>query len=173
MDHPDLAGMTSAMRAEWRAEQAAAAEDAAAQWRHGRALNDWLTERMHAGDRLAVRVVDQRFVGVVEELGPDLIGLRCAFGRVDVHVGAGFALSIEVNDKAQRGGARGRTTRTFHDALYARDDRSDVSIGTLHDPNGIDGTLFVGKDFVSVKTVLGAETVVPIDCVAWVSARRT
>jgi hypothetical protein len=173
MDHPDLAGMASEMRAEWRAEQAAAAEDAAAQWRHGRVLNDWLTERMHGGDRLAVSVADQRFVGVVEELGPDLIGLRCALGRVDVHVGAEFALSIEVEDKAHRGGVRGRTGRTFYDALYARDGRTDMSVGTMHHPEGIDGTLLVGKDFVSIVTRPGAETVVPIDCVAWVSARHT
>lgn len=160
------------MRAEWRAEQAAAAEDAAAQWRHGRVLNDWLTERMHAGDRLAVRVADQRFVGIVEELGPDLIGLRSAVGRVDVHVGAGFALSIDVDAKAHRGGARGRAGRTFFDALYARDGRSDTLVGTLHDPDGIEGTIFVGKNFVSVVGRLGAETVVPISCVAWVAASR-
>ena len=172
MEHPDVAGMAGKMRAEWRAEQQAATQDAAAQWRHGRALSDWLTERMHSGDRLAVMVAEQRFAGLVEELGPDLIGLRCAFGRVDVHVGAGFALSIEINDKAHSGGSRGRLGRSFHDALYARDGFDDTAVGTLHDPNGIEGTLFVGKDFVSIVARLGAETVVPIDCVAWVSARR-
>ena len=64
LEHPDLAGVAGEMRAEWRAEQEAAATDAAAQWRHGRTLADWLRERMHAGDRIAVHVGDQSFVGL-------------------------------------------------------------------------------------------------------------
>ena len=48
LEHPDLAGVAAEMRAEWRAEQEDATEDAAAQWRHSRTLEDWLGERMHA-----------------------------------------------------------------------------------------------------------------------------
>ena len=58
-DHPDLSGVAGEMRAEWRAEQEAVIADAAAQWRHGRSLTDWLCERMHAGDRIAVTVAAQ------------------------------------------------------------------------------------------------------------------
>jgi len=170
--HPDLAGLGGAMRAEWRAEQADAAADAAAQWRHGRTLADWLGERMHAGDRVAATIGGQRFSGLVEEIGPDLLGLRCAFGRVDLHVAPGASLFFEIADKAHAGGERARSSRTFHAALMERDAHPDMTIGTLHDPEGLDGALYVGQDFVSLVARLGAETVVPLHCVTWASARR-
>src|SRR5437763_13568174 len=81
LDHPDLAGVGADMRAEWRDEQEAATEDAAAQWRHSRTLADWLTQRTHAGDRIAISVGAQRFAGLVEEVSDDLIGLRARVGR--------------------------------------------------------------------------------------------
>ena len=173
LEHPDLAGVAGEMRAQWRAEQVDAAADAAAAWRHGRQLTDWLTERMHAGDRIAVTVTGTRFAGLVEEVGSDLIALRCPFGRVDIHVVSGISLFVDIADKAVSGGTRAGTTRSFHDALAARDARPDMTVGTLHDTDGLDGTLFVGADFVSVVARLGAETVVPIDNVAWVCARRS
>jgi hypothetical protein len=169
---PDLAGLTGEMRAEWRAEQADAAADAAEQWRHGRRLADWLTERMHAGDRIAVTIEGARFSGLVAEIGPDLIGLQCVFGRVDVHLIEGASVFIEINDKAHSGGARATSSRTFREAMYARDGAPDVTVGTLHDAEGLDGALFVGHDFVSVVARLGAETVVPMHSVTWVSVRR-
>jgi hypothetical protein len=172
LEHPDLSGVAGEMRAVWRAEQEDAAADAAAVWRHSRTLVDWLAERMHAGDRVAVTVTGRRFTGLVEEAGPDLIGLRCAFGRVDVHVVAGSTLVIEIDEKARSGGGRGATDRTFHGALAARDAQRDVTVGTLHDDQGLDGTLYVGRDFVSIVAVAGAETVVPYENVTYVMARR-
>jgi hypothetical protein len=173
LEHPDLAGVGSEMRAEWRAEQEAATEDAAAQWRHGRTLDDWLGERMHAGDRIAVLIGDQRFAGYVEETSDDLIAVRAAYGRVDVHMVPGMPLSIEIYDHATAGGDRARRRRTFREALLERDGRDDQTIGCLHDVEGLDGTLYVGKDFVSVVAKLGAETVVPLQQVVWVAARRS
>jgi hypothetical protein len=172
IDHPDLQGVAGEMRAEWRAEQESATDDAAAQWRHTRKLADWLTERANAGDRIAVTIYNQRFAGLVEEIGDDLIGLRCAFGRVDVHLIPSIPIFFEINDKALQGGDRPRTGRVFHDALRERDAHPDTSVGTVHDPEGLDGTLFVGEDFVSVVARLGAETVVPVTSVVWASARR-
>jgi hypothetical protein len=160
------------MRAEWRDEQDLATADAQAQWRHGRTLSDWFEERAAAGDRIAVTVGGQRFAGFVEEVGPDLLGLRCAFGRVDVHVVPGVSILVEMADKAMSGGTRPRAHRSFYDALLARDGHADSSVGTLHDPEGLDGALWVGADFVSVVARLGAESVVPVDNVLWVSARR-
>ena len=127
---------------------------------------------MHAGDRIAVTVAGRRFTGTVEETGPDLIGLRCAFGRVDIHVVAGCTLMIEIDEKALSGGGRGATDRSFHSALAARDAQADITVGTLHDEQGLDGTLYVGRDFVSVIARRGAETVVPLDNVTFVMARR-
>jgi hypothetical protein len=145
LDHPDLTPVASDMRADWRAETDAATEDAQAQWRHTRTLHDWLTERLHAGD----------------------------FGRVDVHLAHGIALSIEIIDHATSGGERIDTHRTFRDVLLARDGDPDVTIGTVHDMEGLDGTLYVGADFISVVAKLGAETVVPMRYVVWAAARRT
>jgi hypothetical protein len=171
-DHPDLTGVAGEMRAEWRAEQDAAAADAAAQWRHHRSLTDWLRERMHAGDRIAATIVTQPFVGLVEEVGDDLLALRCAFGRVEIHLGVGIPVSFRLVEHATEGGARAISRVGFRDALIARDGQAGVSVGTLAQPDGIDGTLLVARDFVAVVAPDGAETVVPIAHIAWVSAAR-
>ena len=63
---------------------------------------------MHAGDRIAVAGGDQRFTGMVEETGDDLVALRCVFGRVDIHLIAGVPLSIEIHEHATSGGDRPR-----------------------------------------------------------------
>ena len=167
-----LSDVAGAMRAEWRDEQEQATADAAAQWRHNRTLTDWFDARMNAGDRIEVMVGGQRFAGFVEEVGRDLLGLRCAFGRVDVHIIPGVALLITIADKATTGGVSARAHRTFADALRARDGHPDSTVGTLHDPEGLDGALWVGADFVSVVAKLGRESVVPNDNILWVSARR-
>ncbi len=172
LEHPDLADVGAEMRAEWRAEQEAATEDAAAQRRLGRSLEDWLTERMHAGDRIAVAIGEQRFAGFVEETGPDLIGLRAAFGRVDIHLVPGLAMFIEMHEHATSGGERATRRRTFREALLDRDGHDDQTIGCMHDIEGLDGTLHVGTDFVSIIARLGAETIVPMQYVVWAAARR-
>jgi hypothetical protein len=171
-DHPDLTGVAGMMRAEWRAEQEAATADAAAQWRHGRRLADWLSERMHAGDRIAVTVAQQSFVGLVEEVGDDLLALRCAFGRVEIHTCAGIPVSFEVVEHATHGGTRASSRRGFRDVLLGRDAQTGVRVGTLLRPEGIDGTLLVSRDFLTLVSRAGAETLVPIAQVAWVTAAR-
>ena len=172
MSHPDLTAVGGEMRAEWRAETEAATGDAQAAWRHSRTLVDWCTERMHAGDRIAITVGGQRFAGTVQEAGPDLVALQAVFGRVDVHVVPAVPIFLEIHDKAASGGDRARSQRTFREALLARDGRPDLTVGTIHDPEGLDGALFVGHDFVSVVAKLGAETVLPLGCVTWVTTRR-
>ena len=171
-DHPDLTGVAGEMRAEWRAEQEAATADAAAQWRHGRSTADWLRERMHGGDRIVVTVAAQPFVGLVEEVGEDLLALRCAFGRVEIHVGPGIPIAFEVVEHATKGGTRSVSRRLFRDALVARDSQPGESVGILQQTGALEGTLLVGRDFVTVMTRTGAETIVPIAHVAWVTAAR-
>jgi hypothetical protein len=168
-DHPDLTGIAGQMRAEWRAEQDAAAADAAAQWRHSRGLSDWLLDRMHAGDRIAVGVGVKSFVGLVDEVGDGLVALRCAFGRVEIHLRAGNPMSFALVEHATKGGARGSARRGFRDALLARDAQAGVSVGTLQQPDGIDGKLFVSRDYVTVVSSPGVETLVPIANVVWVA----
>jgi hypothetical protein len=168
-DHPDLTRVAGEMRAVWRAEQEAAAADAAAQWRYNRDLTDWLRARMHAGDRVAVTIAAQSFVGRVDEVGADLCALRCAFGRVEIHVSAGIPIAFELVEHATDGGTRSQSRRGFRDALLARDGQAGLRVGTLLQPEGIDGTVFLGRDFASITTRGGTETVVPITQIAWVS----
>jgi hypothetical protein len=170
--HPDLGAVGAEMRAQWRAETEAATDDAIQQWRHSRRLDDWLGERMHAGDRIACTVLNQRFSGMVEEIGDDVVGIRAAFGRVEVHRAPGIPIFIEIDQHATSGGERATSRRTLRDALIAHDGHDDMSIGTLHEPQGLDGTLYVGQDFISVVTRMGAETVVPLEFIAWIAPRR-
>ncbi len=172
-DHPDLSGLAGEMRAEWREEQDAATADAVAHLRHGRTVTDWLRDRMHAGDRVGVSVTTYRFVGLVVEVGDDMLAMRCGSGLVEIHRGDGVPISFELVEHATQGGTRGSGGRTFRDALLARDGRSDTRVATVQVPDGIDGTLHVGRDFVSIATSTAGETIVPIAHVAWVTPVRS
>jgi hypothetical protein len=167
--HPDLARVAGEMRAEWRAEQDAAAADAAEHWRHRRTLTDWLCERMHAGDVVGAIVAEQRFVGRVEEVGDDLLALRGSFGRVEIHLDTAIPIAFELVEHATRGGMRSPLRRTFRDALVARDAQPDVIVGTTLHASGIRGRLLVGRDFVTVAEASGVDIAVPIAQVAWVA----
>jgi hypothetical protein len=171
--HPDLGPIGSRMRSTWAQEQDDATADAAEQFRRHQSFRDWLTAAMHAGDRIACTVVGQRFTGTVEDIGDDLIGLRALFGRVDIHVAPGISLQIELEDHPTSGGHRGSTDASFAAALAARDPSADTSIGTEYHPQGIDGLMTAGTDFVVSKAKAGAVTVLPMSQIAWVSDRRT
>jgi hypothetical protein len=175
VQHPDLARLAGEMRAAWRAEQEAAAADAAEHWRHTRTLTDWLCDRMHAGDVIGALVSGQRFVGRVEEVGADLLALRGAVGRVEIHLDTGIPVAFELVEHATSGGMRSPRRRTFRDALVARDTQRDVVVGTTLQRSGIRGTLLVGRDFVTVAatSIDTIETVVPIAQVAWVAPAGT
>jgi hypothetical protein len=171
--HPDLGQLGARMRSSWAQEQNDATDDAAEQFRRNQSLRDWLTAAMHAGDRIAVTVVDQRFTGTVEEIGEDLLALRALFGRVDVRLAPGIPLQIEVEDHPTKGGQRGRTDVSFAAALAMRDPDADTSIGTVYHPQGLDGLMSAGSDFVVSRAKAGAVTVLPMSQIAWVSDRRT
>ena len=65
--------------------------------------------------KLAVMVAVQSFVGLVDEVGSDLLALRGAFGRVEIHVGAGIPISFELVEHATHGGTRAAARRDFRD----------------------------------------------------------
>ena len=171
--HPDLAGIGAAMRSTWAAEQDDASADAQEQWQRRQSFRDWLTDAMHAGDRLACTIVEQRFTGTVEEVGADILGLRAIFGRIDLHLLPGIPMHIELVDHPASGGHRGKTDGSFAAALAARDPEADTSVGTVFHPEGLDGQLSAGSDFVISKARAGAVTVIPLAQVAWVCNRRT
>jgi hypothetical protein len=168
--HPDLTGLAGEMRAEWRAEQEAATADAAAVRRHTQVLTDWLRDRMHAGDRVVATVGGRSFVGLCEEVGADLLALRGADGRVEIQLSAGIPIGLEVVEHATEGGTRAVQRREFRDALLARDEQRAVRVGTMARPDGIEGTPLVSRDFVSIVSAGGLETIVPIAHIAWVTA---
>ena len=171
--HPDLGPLGSRMRSSWAQEQDDATADAQEQFQRHQSFRDWLIAAMHAGDRIACTVVGQRFSGTVEEIGDGLIGLRAIFGRVDIHVEPGIPLQIELEDHPARGGQRGNTEVSFSAALAVRDPQADTSIGTVYHPQGLDGVMTAGTDFVISRAKAGAVTVLPMDQIAWVSDRRT
>ena len=170
--HPDLGSVGASMRSTWAAEQDDATRDARENFQRNQTLREWLIAAMHAGDRLAVTIVDQRFTGLVEEVGDDLLALRAVFGRVDLHLAPGIPLRIEVVDHPASGGARGRTDGSFASAVAARDPAADMSVGTASHPDGLDGIVTAGRDFLTIRAEAGAVTVVHLAQVAWVSARR-
>ena len=146
--------------------------DAQEQFQRHQTFRDWLIDAMHAGDRLAVTVVDQRFTGTVEEVGDDLLGLRAMFGRVDIHLAPGIPMHIELVDHPTSGGHRGKTDGSFAAALAARDpERRHVDRHAVP-PEGLDGLVTAGRDFVIVRARAGAVTVIPITEIAWVCNRR-
>ncbi|HEX5096997.1 MAG TPA: hypothetical protein VFX21_13315 [Acidimicrobiia bacterium] len=173
--HPDLAGASAAMREEWRAEQDAAAADAAEQWRHRRTLADRFVEHMHAGDRVAVTVGGHRVTGIPEEAGADLVALRTVFGRVELHIAPGIPLTYEIYEPSAASGGRGNAIAggQFRNALLHHEHDTEVSVGTLTEPDGLDGRIEVGVDHVKVIARAGRETVVTLDTITWVSPRRT
>jgi hypothetical protein len=170
--HPDLAAVGARMRSEWASEQNDSIADAQEQWQQSQTFREWLIDAMHAGDRLAITVVDQRFTGTVEEVGDDILGLRCIFGRVDLRLSDGVALFIELVDHPTSGGRRGNTDASFAAALRARDPEADTSVGTIFHPEGLDGQMRAGRDFVTIQARAGAVTVVPLNQIAWVCDRR-
>jgi len=136
-------------------------------------LREWLIDAMQAGDRIAVTIVEQRFTGTVEEVGDDLLALRAIFGRVDLHLVAGVPLHIELVDHPSSGGHHGNTGRLFAAVLATRDPNADTTVGTVIHPDGVDGQVSVGSDFLITKARAGAVTVIPLAQVAWVCNRRT
>ena len=172
LEHPDLAGVGSEMRAEWRAEQEAATADAAAAVAPqpdalGLARGAHARRRPHRGHgrRPALhraRRGDRR--------RPDRVAVRVRSRRRPPHSGA-CRSSIEIHDHATSGGDRARTRRSFHDALD-RTRRSRRRHGR-HDPRPRGPRRqAVRRRATSSRSSrkLGAETVVPLQYVTWVSA---
>ena len=52
------------------------------------------------------------------------------------------------------------------------DPNADTSIGTGYNPQGIDGLMTAGTDFVISRAKAGAVTVLPMSQIAWVANRR-
>lgn len=65
------------------------------------------------------------------------------------------------------------TGRSFAAVLAARDPEGDTSVGTVSHPDGLDGQVTAGSDFVITTARAGAVTVIPLAQVAWVCDRRT
>jgi hypothetical protein len=170
--HPDLASTGASMRAAWREEQEASTRDAHRDWEHRLTLVDRLRAHMHRGDALRATVAGHHLAGTVEEVGPDLLALRTASGRVDVQLAPTVALWFEAVDAGATGGHRGADVAggRFRHALTMRED-DRIRLGTLDAPDGVDGTITVGADHVVLHTD-GAARVYAWSTIAWISAAR-
>jgi hypothetical protein len=167
--HPDLAATSATMRAAWREEQEAATRDAAEDWQHRLTLVDRLRAHMHRGDGVTVAVLGRRFVGFVEEVGDDVVALRTASGRIDMHLVPTIAFEYAVTSPAREGGHRGTDAvgGSFRAALLVREQDARVLLGTAADPDGRAGRLRVGADHV-VLTTPDTEVAVPLASLGWV-----
>ena len=157
------------MRATWREEQEAATREAAEDWQHRQTLIDRLRAHMHRGDGVTVTVLGRRLVGFVEEVGDDVLALRTASGRIDVHLAPSIAFEYAVTSPAREGGHRGSDAvgGSFRAALLVREQDVLVLLGTAADPDGRAGRLSVGADHV-VLTTPDTELAVPLASVGWV-----
>jgi hypothetical protein len=139
-----------------------------------KSLHDRFLEHMREGDRLAIIAAGQRYAGTIEEVGEDLVALRTLFGRVDVHLSPGIPLWYELFERGATEGTEGNhlADGKFLNALDLHEHDAEVTVGSLTDPDGIDGRIEVGSDHVKVIARAGAETVLPLWTVSWVCPRR-
>ena len=168
------------MREEWRAEQESATRDAAEQWQHSRTLLDLAREHMHRGDRVAITVAGHRAVGEIIEVARDRIALldnsagadsAGADGRrVDVHVTEAVPLAFSVVERARAGGRPGARSATFRARLLELETAgAPVVVATSLGPDRFTGIVSVGTDLIVIATPAGAETVIALSSVAFVS----
>jgi hypothetical protein len=171
--HPDLGQVGASMREEWREERETAGREAAAEHRHTLTLRDLLVECMHRGDRLTVSIGPHRFTGTVAEVGPDLLAVQTVGSRIDVHLHPSVPLLVQIAERTGTGGHGAPAgSGDFRAALIAREDADEVTVGTTFDLEPLDGRLLVGADHVTLVARGGAETIVPMAEITYVSARR-
>jgi hypothetical protein len=167
---PDLGATGAAMREEWRAEQDAAIDDAAEQWRHSRTLLDLARDHMHRGDRVAVIAAGHRAVGEIVEVAPDRIALADHDARVDVHVVESVPLAFQVVERARSGGRSATRAGTFRARLLELEAAgAPVVITATTGTDRFNGTLGVGTDLVVITSISGIETVIALSAVASVA----
>ena len=163
----ELSELAAAMREEWRVAQETEGRDAAEQFMHGRALRDVALEWLHRGDDLTVEVAGVRVSGAVTDVGDDLVALRTASGRVDVHVHPAVPILLRPSRRKAGGTRRSAGPRTFRATLLARES-TEVVVGTTVSDERLRGRLVVARDHVRVVTDGGIDVHVPISSVAYV-----
>ena len=173
-DHPDLTGVAGEMRAEWRAEQEAAAADAARAVA-ARARARRLVARPDARGRPHRGDASRRngSSGSVEEVGDDLLALRCRPGASRSTCAPAIPIAFELVEHATQGGTRsasppGVPRRAPRARRATRRPRRDVAGAGRHRRDAARRRATTSRS----RRAPGAETVVPIAHVAWVSATR-
>jgi hypothetical protein len=163
----ELAELAAAGRSEWRDAREAEVRDAAEHWAHTRTLHDATLDWLHHGDALAVDVAGIRLRGEVADVGEDLIVLRTASGRVDVHAHQAAPLVLRP-ERRRAGGVRSSAgPRSFRAALLEREG-TRVVVGVAGSGEVLDGRLVVARDHIRLTTVEGTDVVVPLAGVAYV-----
>jgi hypothetical protein len=176
----DLEPVFGAAREERRAEEEEYTRAAARQWARHRDLVDVARELQHRGDTVSIRVGDVAFVGVIDTIGHDYVQLRTDGGRVDIPLcssttnGAAFPVVLRVVTRARHGGRRAEADApTFRARLLEYDgDEIQAIVGAVVIREELRGCLIVGRDHVVVRDRDGADTYLPLPCVAWVRPWR-
>jgi hypothetical protein len=161
----ELAELAAAGREEWRLAREVEGREAAEHWAHTRSLRDAMLEWLHRGDALTVDVAGERFHGDVVDVGDDLLVLRVATGRVDVHVHPAVPLVLRPSRRPAGGVRPSAGPRTFRAALLQREG-TYVAVGSTASRDAVIGRLLVARDHVRVVADDGSEVLVPLAAVA-------
>jgi hypothetical protein len=176
----NLEPIFGAAREERRAEEEEYTRAAARQWARHRDLVDVALELQHRGDTASIQLHDTVFVGTIDAVGRDYVQLRTDGGRVDIPlvdlVGerAPRPLLIRVIERAREGGRRAEpAAQTFRARLLEYDgEEIDAIVGSDLLQEELRGRLTVGRDHIVVRDRDGAESYLPLSCIAWVTPWR-
>jgi hypothetical protein len=154
-----------ALRAEWRAEEAAWSRAAFECWEHGRTLADVLRDSSGRGDTVVVELASTTWVGTVAAVGDDVVRLAVGPLPVDVRLSADAPFVVRTRPDDRPGtGSEGIIT-TFLARLRELDG-TDVCIGTA--AGALEGSMRVGREQVRLVDADGACAYVPTGSLWWV-----
>jgi hypothetical protein len=176
----DLEPIFGAAREERRAEEEEYTRAAARQWARHRDLLDVVRELQHRGDTISLEAGDIVFVGLIDAIGRDYVQLRTEGGRVDIRLASSATdrtpapVLVRVVSRARHGGRRAEADApSFRARLLEYDgDEVEAVVGAPTVGAELRGCLVVGHDHVVVRDREGAQTYVPLGCVAWVRPVR-
>jgi hypothetical protein len=171
---PQTRAVAAEAREEWRADEEAAAREAAVAWNHGRTIADLARDCMARGDRISVTTYNHRAVGFVVEVADDLIAIRnVGSARIDFHLTPLSPFSFTVNEPAI-GDAQIPPVSSggFHGRLLSREaSGDDCLVAVVGEAEPLCGRIEVGANFVRVIAKLGGETIVRTESVLSLAPR--
>lgn len=136
-----------------------------------RTLAAAFAEMALGGDRVAFDVAGHRFTGHVTATGPDLVSMQTVGGRIDLHLCPTVPLQAEIVERGAGNRVPAKVdAETFRDRLVAQEtEGSDVSVGSTFAEEPFYGSLVVGDDYAAVVSRMGAEHLLTLASIAYVT----